>query len=73
MNEKNIIANKVDNIQNLQLCYTLLGSKEKQYFFMTDGKTECPICKLLVKNISLHMNKNPCINSIDADRFTKHF
>ena len=42
-------------------------------FVEKDGKIECPFCKLLVKNIKLHLNKNVCINEIDYAHFEVRF
>ena len=55
------------------LCYKLKGSQKEHHFEIKDGKTECPICKSVVKNIHLHMSKNTCIISLDADHFEEHY
>jgi len=56
-----------------QLFYRLRGSGNEQIFGETDGKFECPICKMKVKNIQIHLNKNSCINQIDVDHFEASF
>ena len=68
------IAVEVEEVENSinvlpSLCYRLKGSIDEQIFTEKDGKFESPICKLLVKNIQLHFNKNFCINKVDIEHF----
>ena len=73
--KNNILATSSVQFKNFDdnssdtLCYKLRGAKIEHCFVEIDGKIECPICKLLVKNIQLHLNKNFCINEIDYEHF----
>ena len=78
-NRKNINDNGLDQFKHSddsssdKLCYKLRGAKMEYCFVEKDGKIECPFCKLLVKNIKLHLNKNVCINEIDYAHFEVRF
>ena len=62
-----------EDLYKIKICYRLRGSMIDKFLSEIDGKFQCPICKLLVKNIQLHFHKNLCINKIDADHFEISF
>ena len=70
-NDKEFPA-EIDNSKEgsqIKIAYKLRGSMIEKSILEENGKFECPICRLWVKNIKLHFNKNLCINKIDANHF----
>ena len=59
--------------RQVKIVYKLRGSMIEKSLLENNGKFECPICRLWVKNMLLHFNKNPCINKIDVNHFETSF
>ena len=75
---KNIESKNIDDEQNTSLVrealfYRFKGCQEQQNLMEMNGKMECPICKLMVKNLQLHLNKTPCFNRVDMDHFETNY
>ena len=52
------------------LYYRLKNSKQNNNFKEIDGKIECPICRICIKNIQIHFQRKlECGAQIDMDHF----
>ena len=58
----------------IDLCYRLKDSPAEFPIKQLDGKMECPLCKIVVKNVNLHFERTlKCGNKIDRQHFSTNF
>ena len=56
------------------LCYRLKKITKQYIIKQSDGKMECPFCKIAVKNIKLHFDRNSeCAQKIDMVHFSESY
>ena len=56
------------------LCYRLKNNTKELPIRQIDGKMECPFCKIVVKNVSIHFERAlQCGDKIDKNHFTTKF
>ena len=47
-----------EEVKIVKLYYTINNSDKKYFIKEVDGKSECPICRIVIKNVMLHLSKN---------------
>ena len=58
----------------IELCYRMKNNSQKIPIKEDAGKLECPICKLVVKNVHLHFErKKDCGKQIDMVHFSEEY
>ena len=59
---------------DLDLCYKMKKTSQTNGIKEVGGKMECPFCKILVKNLHLHFERNGnCANNIDMTHFSQEY
>ena len=61
-----------EEVKIVKLYYTINNSDKKYFIKEVDGKSECPICRIVIKNVMLHLSKNfHCRKDIDMGHFAQ--